>query len=159
MSIPTCVGSIKLFDGRGGGGRGGWGLAHPAQRARPCGGMSSHFGARSSPYMSIRCQSRQANVVNGSGYTIGAHSPKSVPSGRSRSDQQPGAGSQRYSSSVRPSSRCHVRSHTVSDNRCSSSLVATIISTVRSRWAPRSGQLGLPQPCEACHRRPSPSSR
>ena len=82
--------------------------------------------------MSIRCQRRQANVVNGSGWTIGAHSVKRVPSGRARIDQHPGAGSQRYSSSVRPSSRRRVRSQTVSDKLFSSLVVCNMTSRLRT---------------------------
>ncbi len=84
--------------------------------AGPCAGTPSHRGARSSPYMSITCQSRHAIVVNGSGSGRGSgQSADQLPSARRRTVQQPGAGSQKYSSSVSRSRRWRNRCHTSAD--------------------------------------------
>ena len=119
------------------------GAASGASRpiAVPCAGTSSHSGARFSPYMSMRCHSRQAMVVSGAGSGPGmAWSIAHRPSLRWRTDQQPGAGSQKYSSSVRPARRSRVRSQTSSDSNTSSVFPGTT-RTVRLASNRRFGSL------------------
>ena len=77
--------------------------------------------------MSIRCQRRQAMVVNGAGSGAGkGQSARQTPSSRRRMLQHPATGSHRYSSSVSPSIRPRRRSQAKLERSTSSLLVAVM---------------------------------
>ena len=68
-------------------------------------------------------------VVNGSGSGRGSgQSAIQVPSARCRIVQHPGAGSQKYSSSLSPSRRARIRCHTWSDRSTSSRFASSMRS-------------------------------
>ena len=98
VALEQVVGASQPFD-RGVGGRR---VAVFGQGRRP-GSAPIQVAFRSPASTSMRWHSRQAIVVSGAGFIgIGEVSGRTVPSSPRRIDQHPGAGSQRYSSSVSP---------------------------------------------------------